>query len=103
MEYKLYQLKNRTDYRFEDWKWAKENGFTISDYTQVYSGEIEKEHCLSRLWEIFNIYQPFDFRGHSMSVSDVVALKDEGSDRWHWYYCDDIGWEDITGYEEMLR
>lgn len=103
MQYRLYQLKERTDYRFMTWDFARANGFTILDYTQVYSGEIEKENCLSHLWEMFNINHPFDFRGHSMSVSDVVALKDEDGDHWNWYYCDDIGWEDITGYEDDLH
>ena len=96
MKFKIYQIKNmrETAYCFRGWDFAKNHSFTIGDYEEVYAGERDKKHILSNLWEEFNIDHPADFRGHSLSVSDIVALKEK--DFWYWYYCDSFGWEDIT-------
>ena len=98
-QYKIYQLKSiaKTDYAFRDWECAASHGFGINDYKHVYSGEIESENVLEDIFVIFNIERPDDFYGHSLSVSDVVALKGPGDDRWRWFYCDDIGWNEISG------
>ena len=99
MKYKFYQIKDvgNTPYTFRCWDSAKKK-FNINDYKLVYSGEIEKKNCLEELFIKFNLYHPADFSAHSMSVSDVVALKDDNRDYWYWYYCDDCGWEEITEY-----
>lgn len=98
MLFKIYQLKDirKTDYAFRDWECASSHGFNIKDYKLVYSGEREQKHILSNLWEEFNINHPVDFRGHSLSMSDVVALKKPENDYWYWYYCDSFGWKEIT-------
>lgn len=98
MEFKIYQLINsrETDYGFMGWDVAKKHGFKISDYKEVYSGEREQKGILDNLFEEFNLHHPADFRGHSLSVSDVVALKEPKNDYWYWYYCDSWGWEEIT-------
>ena len=98
MEFKIYQLINsrETDYGFMGWNIAKKHGFKISDYQEVYSGEREKKGILDNLFKEFNLYHPADFRGHSLSVSDVVALKEPENDYWYWSYCDSWGWEEIT-------
>ena len=95
-QYKIYQLKSiaKTDYAFRDWDCAKRVGFSINDYKLVYSGETENENVLEELWAKFNIDHPEDFYGHSLSVSDVVAMSRD--DNWRWYYCDDFGWKDVT-------
>lgn len=97
-ELKIYQIKNigATDYAFRDWNCAKANGFTLQDYRKVYEGTRygDRTYMLENIFREFNIERPADFTGHSLSVSDVVALKDE--EKWSWYYCDDIGWQEIT-------
>ncbi len=100
MKFKIFQINNtrETDYGFRGWDFAKDHGFKLSDYKEVYSGTREKKYILDNLWEEFNINHPADFRGHSMSVSDVVALKDDNKDYWYWYYCDSFGWEEITEF-----
>ena len=98
MQFKIYQLAKKTEYAYMDCAYAFNHGFNFNDYKEVYSGKREKEYILDNLWEEFNINHPTDFRGHSMSVSDVIALKDEGKDYWYWYYCDSFGWEEITEY-----
>ena len=92
MEYKIYQLTKKTDYRFESWKWAKEK-FDMNDYTCMYDGTITGDNNYSMLEDLFykfNMERPEDFRGHSLSVSDVVSL--EGK----LYYCDSCGWVEIN-------
>ena len=92
MNYKIKQLKNirDCDYAFEWWDWAKDQ-FSLNDYEVVYEGELnpnnnKPEAVLDTLFEIFNISRPEDFKGHSLSVSDVVEL--DGVN----YYCDSVGW-----------
>ena len=94
MNYKIYQLVEHTDYRFEWWSWAQDR-FNFKDYTLTYEGEIEVEDVnktLEDLFTKFNINRPADFKGHSLSVSDIVELDGK------FYYCDNIGWTDITKY-----
>jgi len=93
MRYKIKQIKDikNCDYAFEWWDWAKDK-FTLNDYEVVYEGEIDSvspQHALEELFEIFNIRHPEDFRGHSLSVSDVVELDGKN------YYCDSIGWKEL--------
>lgn len=97
VQYRIYQLRNArdTDYAWFGWSIAAEL-FDIRDYEEVYSGEIPQKNCLEELFTIFNVNRPADFTGHSLSVSDVVAIKTERNDYWYWYYCDSFGWEEIT-------
>jgi len=92
INYKIKQIKDirNCGYSFEWWDWAKDK-FNIDDYAVVYEGELEDEgkpdtYYLEKLFEIFNINHPEDYRGHSLSVSDVVEL--DGVN----YYCDSHGW-----------
>ena len=83
MQYKIKQLKTRTDYRFMDWDWAQEHGFNLDDYDVVYEGTLQGAsldsnkaifRALDYLFEMFNMDRPVDFKGHSLSTSDVVEL-----------------------------
>lgn len=97
MKYRIFQIKNsrNCDYSWLPWDMAA-NKFNLADYEEVYSGEMEQENILEELYEKFNIDHPADFSGHSMSTSDVIALKKPENDYWYWYYCDWIGWKEIT-------
>ena len=95
MNYKIYQVDpHDCDYAFEWWSWAQDR-FNFNDYELKYEGEIEVEDVnktLEDLFTIFNINRPQDFKGHSLSVSDIVELDGK------YYYCDNVGWTDITKY-----
>lgn len=99
MKYNIYQIRNirETRYAFRSWEEA-ETYFMFMDYKKVYSGDISNvdnaSSALEELFVKFNINHPDDFRGHSLSVSDVVTIETE--EGWKWFYCDDIGWKDIT-------
>ena len=51
---------------------------------------------LEQLYVKFNIDHPADFRGHSLSVSDIVALKTAGVVSCH--YVDSIGFQELPGF-----
>jgi hypothetical protein len=97
VQYKIYQLKEITNYSFRGWKYAKDNGFSFEDYEEVYSGEAAQKNCLGELFRILNMESPDDFTGHSLSVSDVIAIKTERNDYWYYFYCDSFGWQEVTG------
>jgi len=84
---------------YESWDILnKTAGFNIHQYKKVYEGEVQEEkdllHTLDSLFRTFNLNHPDDFKGHSMSVSDVVVL--DGVN----YYCDSYGWVNVeTGKE----
>lgn len=102
--YHIFQIGDigKTMYAFRPWEDAREL-FSFSDYTCTYHDRIEADshrEALSELFFRFNMDRPGDFKGHSMSVSDIVVLLGDASpfeDRGErWYYCDDYGWTDIT-------
>ena len=51
---------------------------------------------LEELFQVFNLSRPQDFEGHSLSVSDVIALKRNGDVSVH--YVDSIGFKDLQGF-----
>jgi len=94
MEFKILQIRDikSCEYAFDWWKFAQDK-FNINDYQVVYEGEIDGDSSndtLERLFIMFNVNHPQDFRGHSLSVSDLVELDGE------LYYCDSVGWEKLS-------
>ena len=100
MKYKIYQIKNleQCDYGFMPWRFAHDK-FNMNDYQKVYEGSIEQEdttqevsttNYLEHLFYVFNCEHPKDFKGRSLSVSDVVELEGVGS-----FYCDSSGWQKL--------
>ena len=100
MNYKIFQMKHSNKTRgiiFENNETAKKEkpDLSIKDYDMVYSGKTELSVCsdsyaLNELYNIFNIRHPKDFKGRSMSISDVVDL--EG----RLYYVDTFGFKRIN-------
>ena len=72
----------------------------IDHYEVVYNGPIEQSagaaEQLEGLYTKFNIDHPEDFRGHSMSVSDIVALKVAGEVSC--YYVDAFGFVELQNF-----
>lgn len=99
--YEIYQVKIEEDFAFMDWKRAnKFFKWSFEPYKWVWSGFEKAEDdydLLNRLFVTFNINHPVGFKGHSMSVSDVIKINhtvDENKAKY--YFCDAIGWKDIT-------
>lgn len=89
MKYKILQLVDLSKYGFMRYEFAKNHGFSFDDYKIVYEGECKDDddiETLEHLFYIFNCDHPADFKGHSLSVSDLVELDGVC------YYCDNLGW-----------
>lgn len=94
--YKIYQLnRDHKEYLFR--RYNNQN-VKKSWYTEVYAGEVEAQvntfATLEELFFIFNMRHPADFKGHSLSVSDVVLLDGK------YYYCDSFGYKELTDFED---
>lgn len=86
--YTILQLDEQSEKLFA----TSNNGFDLNDYHTVYNGSITADNqteALEQLYTIFNINHPIDFKGHSLSVSDVVKLNDT------LFYCNRIGWKKL--------
>ena len=93
MNYKIKQIKDvdNCEYAFKHYNWCKDQ-IDLDDYKVVYEGELEypeMPNALEELFEIFNIRRPEDFKGRSMSVSDIVEVDSKN------YYCDVAGWVEL--------
>ena len=88
--------------RFESLKGLKRQGIepTIDHYEVIYVAPLlpykDRDVMLESLYATFNVDHPEDFRGHSMSVSDVVALRENGVVTCH--YVDSIGYKELPGF-----
>ena len=58
--------------------------------------DVLNNEVLEELFQMFNLSRPQDFEGHSLSVSDVIALKRNGEVSVH--YVDSIGFKELPGF-----
>lgn len=66
------------------------------NYELVYTAPLTKDMTLGDIWERFNIDHPADFKGHSLSVSDIVVLHQNDEDTAH--YVDSIGFQQVPEF-----
>lgn len=103
--YSIYQL-DRSDsvdhLRFMSSDWLEKKGFSIDrdNYQMVYAAELVQGETLDDIYTRFNINHPEDFRGHSLSVSDVVVLHQNGKDTAH--YVDSFGFKEVPGFSKAV-
>ena len=93
--FSIYQLKRgdeTRDLRFEPYDRLTAAGHTVdpANYDLIYSAPLVPGTSLKDIFTRFNIDHPKDFKGHSLSVSDVVVLHQNGQDTAH--YVDSIGY-----------
>lgn len=65
-------------------------------YTAGLSPHTDQDAVLEQLYMKFNLDQPPDFTGHSLSVSDIVALKTDGEVSYH--YVDTFGFQELPDF-----
>ena len=104
--FSIYQLKsgNETlDYRFEPLDAIRNNGLSVKpeNYEQVYTAPLTEKDSLESIYTRFNIDRPADFKGHSLSVSDIVVLHQDGKDTAH--YCDRFGFSQVPEFLQPER
>jgi len=99
--YDIYQLKDfsgRRDYAFEplDRLRGMERKVDMQNYDKVYSGAMFPGENLESIYTRFNVDRPEDFKGHSLSVSDVVVIRQNGQETAH--YCDSFGFAEVPEF-----
>ena len=99
--FSIYQLKggNETlDYRFEPLDSIHRNGLSVKpeNYELVYEAPMTEKDNLESIYTRFNVDRPADFTGHSLSVSDIVVLHQDGKDTAH--YCDRAGFSEVPEF-----
>lgn len=107
--YAIYQIKSGDAFhnlRFLSYSAANKQDLAISaqNYDKVYEAPLpaytEKNALLEGLYYQFNRNHPSDFTGHSLSVSDVVVLTEQGHQSA--YYVDSIGFKEIPEFIKTL-
>ena len=97
----IYQIKDDSlgeNYAFMNMSFIESHGMQIKkeDYKLVYVGELLGNTSLDDIFERFNIDRPQDFRGHSLSVSDIVVLNDGEKVTAH--FVDSISFEQLDSF-----
>ncbi|WP_322179885.1 YodL domain-containing protein [Neglectibacter caecimuris] len=99
--FSIYQIKGRDetrDLRFEPYDRLQAAGNVVdrANYELVYSAPLAPETSLEDIYARFNIDHPKDFKGHSLSVSDVVVLHQDGQDAAH--FVDSVGFREVPEF-----
>lgn len=97
----IYQLKREDatrDYRFEPYDRLQAAGLAVdpAHYEPVYSGPMTPGMTLDAIYTRFNLDHPQDFKGHSLSVSDVVVVQQGGQSTAH--YVDSFGYKQVPEF-----
>jgi antirestriction protein ArdC/proteasome lid subunit RPN8/RPN11 len=106
----IYQLKSGDefrDYLFEPMKQLQAANLAVehSHYDLIYTGLLNAsgnlDHTLNSLYKQFNLEHPADFTGHSLSVSDVIVLKQTGQLSAH--YVDNWSFQPLQDFLAQSR
>ena len=100
----IYQVSrdDPQNVRFMNLDWLKSHDISIdrSNYDLIYTAPLRESGTvpeqLEKLYQQFNLEKPVDFHSPSMSVSDIVAIKQDGKVSCH--YCDSVGFTEIPGF-----
>lgn len=107
MKIKIYQIDNSKDnknLKFFNYESTikRTGGMIASDsYSCVYSGEVDCKG-LEDVYRKFNVDKPESFKGHSMSVSDVVEVVESDKIKSGFYFCDSIGFKMVNFEPEKI-
>ena len=99
--FSIYQLKRgdeTRDLRFEPYDRLQAAGHAVdrANYELIYTAPLAPDTSLEDIYTRFNIDHPADFKGHSLSVSDIVVLHRDGRDAAH--YVDSIGYREVPEF-----
>ena len=99
--FSIYQIKGgdeTRDFRFEPYDRLQAAGNVVdrANYELVYSAPLAPGTSLEDIYTRFNIDHPKDFKGHSLSVSDVVVLHQDGQDAAH--FVDSVGFREVPEF-----
>ena len=100
----IYQVSrdDPQNVRFMNLDWLQSHNLAVdrNNYDMIYTAPLNGSGSameqLETLYEQFNLQKPVDFHSPSMSVSDIVAIKQDGKVSCH--YCDSVGFTEIPGF-----
>jgi hypothetical protein len=100
----IYQVSREDpqNVRFMNLDWLQSHNLAVdrSNYDLIYTASLNGSGStteqLETLYEQFNLQKPVDFHSPSLSVSDIVAIKQDGKVSCH--YCDSVGFTEIPGF-----
>ena len=100
----IYQVSrdDPQNVRFMNLDWLKSHDISVdrSNYDLIYTAPLSESGTvpeqLEKLYQQFNLEKPVDFHSPSMSVSDIVAIRQDGKVSCH--YCDSVGFTQIPGF-----
>ena len=102
--YGIYQIIDGSPgrkYEFMDLNFIERHGYQVKkeDYELIYSDEMHYGDTLDSLYEKFNIAHPEDYTGHSLSVSDIVVLNENGNVKA--YFVDSISFRELPDFLQL--
>ena len=102
--YGIYQIVEGSpgrEYEFMDLNFIERHGYQVrkEDYELIYSDEMHYGNTLDSLYEKFNIAHPADYTGHSLSVSDIVVLNENGKVKA--YFVDSISFRELPDFLQL--
>ena len=100
----IYQVSrdDPQNVRFMNLDWLQSHNLAVdrSNYDLIYTAPLNGSGStmeqLETLYKQFNLQKPVDFHSPSLSVSDIVAIKQDGKVSCH--YCDSVGFTEIPGF-----
>lgn len=102
--YGIYQIVEGSpgrEYEFMDLNFIERHGYQVrkEDYELIYSDKMLYGDTLDSLYEKFNIAHPADYTGHSLSVSDIVVLNENGNVKA--YFVDSISFRELPDFLQL--
>lgn len=102
--YGIYQIIDGSpgrEYEFMDLNFIERHGYQVKkeDYELIYSDKMLYGDTLDSLYEKFNIAHPEDYTGHSLSVSDIVVLNENGKVKA--YFVDSISFRELPDFLQL--
>ena len=102
--YGIYQIIDGSpgrEYEFMDLNFIERHGYQVKkeDYELIYSDKMLYGDTLDSLYEKFNIAHPADYTGHSLSVSDIVVLNENGNVKA--YFVDSISFRELPDFLQL--
>ena len=98
--YEIWQLKDIPENRsisFLPYDYASQFRLTDSRYEKVYEAPVtQMDNSLDKIFVKYNINHPADFKGHSLSMGDIIVTVKDGKKQA--FYCDQIGFQPVPGF-----
>ena len=68
------------DFRYRSYEELQADGLSLDrkNYQLIYSAPLDKDTTLDEIYRRFNMEHPSDYKGHSLSMGDIVVFRQDG-------------------------